>query len=152
MNLARFHALAASLAALLSLATAPALAESGTAARKTLLDEVNVFRGEHERGRVATSPALSRAAQRWAEEIAESGRVRHGSLREHLRRWNHAGEVIEWHSGGARPIVTVQKWRESPPHRQVLLYRRYDRIGMGFARGRIDGRLYTIWVARLAGD
>ena len=73
--------------------------------------------------------------------------MRHGNL----RHYNRVGEVIERHTGGANPTMTMQTWRTSRSHRRVLLGPHYQWIGAGFARGRIDGRLSTVWVARLAG-
>jgi uncharacterized protein YkwD len=46
------------------------------------------------------------------------------------------GETLAWGGGRrARPASVVDAWLESPAHRQVLLDRRYRRLGVGLAAG-----------------
>jgi uncharacterized protein YkwD len=65
-------------------------------------------------------------------------------------RWRAAGETLEWHQGWRlRPRLTVSRWMHSPPHRAVLLSRRFTRIGVGRTRGRYGRAMATIWVAHV---
>jgi uncharacterized protein YkwD len=65
-------------------------------------------------------------------------------------RWRAAGETIQWHSGWRlSPRRVVWRWMASPPHRAVLLSRRFTRIGVGRARGRYGRRMATMWVAHV---
>jgi uncharacterized protein YkwD len=68
-----------------------------------------------------------------ADRVAATGYIRH--------RTNWAlGEAIAW---AEQPLDTaatlVQAWLASPPHRAILLDRRYREVGIGVAVGLTDG-------------
>ena len=46
------------------------------------------------------------------------------------------GEVLGWGTlGASSPRRLVRAWLDSPPHRGILLDRRYDEAGVGVAHG-----------------
>ena len=46
------------------------------------------------------------------------------------------GETLAWGTGScSTPTATVTAWMESPPHRRILLGRRYREIGVGVELG-----------------
>jgi uncharacterized protein YkwD len=68
-----------------------------------------------------------------ADRVAVTGYMRH-------RRTWELGEAIAW---AEQPLDTaaslVQAWLASPPHRAILLDRRYREVGIGVAPGLTDG-------------
>jgi uncharacterized protein YkwD len=50
------------------------------------------------------------------------------------------GETIGWGAGElATPAAIVDQWMHSPPHRAIILDRRFRRIGPGVATGSPSG-------------
>src|SRR3954453_3915648 len=135
--------IAAALTTLVVGSATPAQAGS----RKHMVRAINYVRGWSHRHHLHFSPRLSRGAASWARHLMRRDVLAHSSRA--LRR--HEGEIIEWHSGRrARVHKTVVEWWNSPPHRIVMLARRYHRAGAGRAVGYIGGRRCTIWVVRFA--
>src|SRR3954454_17145678 len=135
---------AAALTAVVVSVAAPT-AEAGP--RRQIVRSINQVRGWNHRRHLHFSRRLSRGAASWARHLMRRDVLAHSSRA--MRR--HEGEIIEWHSGRrARVRRTVVEWWQSPPHRVVMLTRRYRRAGAGRATGYIGGHRCTIWVVRFA--
>ena len=83
--------------------------------------------------------ALSRAAHAHSVDMARKGYFDHGAFVRRLRRFGvratFIGENIASASGPMEATAIVQMWVESPPHRQNLLNRGFQRVGVGVAGG-----------------
>jgi uncharacterized protein YkwD len=156
---------AAAAAAALVAATGPAVAhgsaDTATAAsaasaaqvRDAVRRLVNAQRAQHGLRALRTSRHLAAAARRhsrdmvrrnYFEHVSPDGRTvadrvkRTGYLRG-SRNWA-LGEDIGWGTGSlATPAAIVQGWMNSPPHRAVILGRRYREAGVGIAPGTPTG-------------
>ena len=61
-----------------------------------------------------------------------------GWLTKGLRRWRY-GENIGWGRGeGATPEAMVNAWMNNPSHRDNILDRSFDEVGVGHAAGTIS--------------
>jgi uncharacterized protein YkwD len=115
--------------------------------RKQMVRSINHVRSWAHRHHLHYSRRLSSGARSWARHLMRRNVLAHSSRA--LR--HHEGEVLEWHTGRhARVRRTVIEWLHSPPHRQVMLARRYHRAGAGKAVGYIGGQKCVIWVVRFA--
>ncbi|MFJ6391217.1 CAP domain-containing protein [Streptomyces sp. NPDC091972] len=120
-------------------------AASGAAPSSAAQEVVN--RINRTRSAVGCAPlrlrtALSRAAQRHSDDMARHARLSHtgsdgSSPADRLRaagyRATASGETIA--SGAASPSAVVALWRDSGPHREILLACRYTHAGVGVATG-----------------
>ncbi len=71
----------------------------------------------------------SRTGERPSRRIARTGWM------DGRRRW-HVGENLAWGTlRKARPAAIVAAWLRSPPHRRIMLGRRYRVVGVGVVRG-----------------
>lgn len=159
------------LAAALAVAPAPAAAQgqcanTATAATAAPADQVedavrclvNVTRASHGLRALHASARLDRAAaghsadmvrRRYFEHVSPSGatvtdRVKRTGYLSGTRDWA-VGEDIGWGTGEfATPAAIVDAWMNSPPHRAVILSRKYHEAGVGVTRG--------VPVAGAAGD
>jgi uncharacterized protein YkwD len=66
--------------------------------------------------------------------VSSSGRIARAGWMRGRRHWI-VGENLGWHAGGPSPSWVVRAWLHSPPHRHILLNRRYRVVGIGIARG-----------------
>lgn len=94
--------------------------------------------------RLRDAGALDRAAAGHARDMVRRGFFDHVSpsgstpaQRAHSAGFSGTsiGETIAWSSGAATPASIVRMWLHSPPHREVLLARAFDALGIGIARG-----------------
>jgi uncharacterized protein YkwD len=134
-------------AAVLVPATAAA-AETNTA----IVKRVNAVRASHALAPLRMSRSLDRAAAAHCAEMLSGGALSHGSLGPRLEQYTSAttfGETIAWMPSAAVGTV-VRAWLQSPPHRAVLLSRRFHRIGVGARRGSLGGQSGTSFTADLA--
>jgi uncharacterized protein YkwD len=128
---------------------APA-AGKGRAAERAMVDAVNDTRQRHGLRPLRESRPLVRSAARRAVALTRLGLFRHlgADAPAGSRTW---GEALAIHRGWrARARSTVRRWLRSPRHRAVLLGG-FRRIGAGIKRGRLDGRLTTVWVLHVSG-
>ena len=110
----------------------------------------------------ALSPSrpLTRAARQHAKSMGRDGYFSHSSANgsSFTRRLDAfyasplVGETILWSTGDVSPEAVVTAWLDSPPHRQVLLARKWHEIGVAVihvahAPGVYGGRDVTIVVA-----
>ncbi len=161
----REMARAAALLTLLACAAALAFASPAAAddVEDSLFDRINAARVETGLRPLRVAPGLRRAATAHARWMARSGSFTHSSADgsspdARIRRYYDAslvGETLLWGSPGVTPAETVQRWLASPPHRGVLLDRRFREIGLSVvqvedAPGAYSGLDVTIVVADLA--
>lgn len=123
--------------------------------RKQLREQLNALRRkEGVTGKLAGSGILDRIAQKHAEDMLARGYFAHQSpdgktVRERAQRegyrWRALGENLA--DGQTRIEQLLANWRDSPPHRAVLLDPEMEEIGLGMARGRDSrGQLRIVWV------
>jgi uncharacterized protein YkwD len=127
-----------------------AAAGKGWGAERAMVDAVNDARQRHGLGPLRESRSLARSAGRRAVALTRLGVFRHlgADAPAGSRSW---GEALAIHRGWrARARTTVRRWLRSPSHRAVLLGG-FRRIGTGIKRGRLDGRLTTVWVLHASG-
>ena len=119
------------------------------AARRAVECVVNARRRAHGRRPLSWSGRLGLAAERYSLDMVARrffahvspdgatlvGRVRRTGYLRGARSWM-LGEDIGW---AEDPIATassiVRSWMHSPPHRSVLLDRRFRHVGVGVAAG-----------------
>jgi uncharacterized protein YkwD len=103
----------------------------------TIVQALNGVRAHYGLAPLRVSFALARAADAHSAQMARSGHITHGAMGTRLRRYTHArslGEALAWYSRcDARKIVAM--WMGSAPHRQILLAKRFNRIGVGRRTG-----------------
>lgn len=122
---------------------APA-AQKGRAAERAMVDAVNEARKDHGLRALRESPALARSAGSIAAKLTK--RDVFGHLGSALAGSGVRGEALALHRGWRpRAKETVRRWVRSPSHRAVVLGR-FRAVGAGIKRGRIGGRLTTVWV------
>jgi uncharacterized protein YkwD len=98
---------------------------------------------------LGVDPRLALAAQRHARDMVRRGffshvtpdgrgmtaRVRVTGYLRNAAAWA-LGETLAWGAGScSTPAAAVAAWMESPPHRRVILSRRYLQVGVGVAIG-----------------
>src|SRR5437588_5472139 len=82
---------------------------------------------------------LTRAARYHSVDMVRRGYFDHGPFVQRLRRFGvrapYVGENLAEGTGGLGAAAVVQMWMASPPHRQNLLDRGFNRVGVGLAGG-----------------
>jgi uncharacterized protein YkwD len=122
-------------------------------ARAALLCTINAQRTARSLPAVRQSGQLNKGAQGYAADMVSRhffahvspdgatlvDRVAATGYMRHRRTWA-LGEALAW---AEQPLDTaaglVQAWLASPPHRAILLDRRYREVGIGVAPGLTDG-------------
>jgi uncharacterized protein YkwD len=126
----------------------PAEAAATSRAERSMVDAVNDARQRHGLRPLRHSRRLARRAGRVARVLVKRDSFHHTSAPAGARAW---GEALAMHRNWrGRARRTVRRWLRSPSHRAVLLGG-YRRIGTGIKRGRMDGRLATVWVLHVSG-
>jgi hypothetical protein len=114
-----------------------------------IIAQTNTFRLEHKLGALTANPALTAAAQSFAEFLARNGKFGHeADGRKHNERIRAAGYrycvaaenlALNQHSNGFKTekLATdaVTGWINSPPHRAAMLHPFVTETGVGIARG-----------------
>jgi len=130
-------------------ASASATAIGAAAARGAVACEVNARRRAHGRRSLRWSGRLGLAAERYSREMVARRFFAHVSpggatLDRRIRRTGYLrgsrnwilGEDIGWvEEPAATAGRIVREWMHSPPHRSVILDRRFREIGVGVAGG-----------------
>ena len=102
---------------------------------------LNAFRASRGLGRVSHDPALSRAAQVQACDLARTGQFGHrgsdgSNHRVRVERTGYcagvSGENLAW--GSPRPNQIINGWQGSPGHRKVMELDRAQEFGVGIAQ------------------
>ena len=134
-----------------------ALAAHGTAAadlppcppggtdRAAILCEINAARADAGAGPVRSRPSLGDAAVAHSRDMVErryfahespegegpADRARRAGYMRRADSWR-IGEVLAWSRGETlTAAAVVELWLDSPPHRRILLSRRYRDVGTG---------------------
>jgi uncharacterized protein YkwD len=138
------------LGAVLALAIVlPAPAEARSPEQR-MVQLINKTRARHGLGALHVSPSLRGSSSRYAGFMLRHnyfGHLRHVSASGAFRR---VGEALAAQTGRrARPHGVLRGWLHSPPHRHIVLSRRYHYVGVGLRYGRLGGRKMSVWVAQL---
>jgi uncharacterized protein YkwD len=130
------------------------------ALQRAVVRSVNSARAQHRLPPVRFRSTLARAASAHSADQLRSGRLSHDSadgtpFGRRLRRYSSArtaGETIVWLTTGQRITAAriVRMWLASPPHRHLLLDRRFRRIGVGARSGTVRGRVTMVVTADFA--
>lgn len=117
-----------------------------------LMLEINQERGRAGLPALRMSPQLSQAAQAHACDSAKANRMSHtgtdgSNFGQRIIRagYNYRSATENVALGFPEPGQVVRAWMRSPGHRQNILARRPNELGLGVVRGR-DGR--THWVMK----
>lgn len=111
--------------------------EQVTAAERDLLEQVNAYRAAQALATLTPEPALARAAQLMANDLAQSASLAHvdSQGRELVARAVlcglgnvDQGEVLA--RGYLQPADTLAGWQASPSHNRVLLNPLYTQAGV----------------------
>jgi uncharacterized protein YkwD len=98
---------------------------------------MNAVRAANGAPPLRTGTALTRAARAHSADMARRGYFDHGAFVQRLRRFGvrmpYIGENLASGSGGLSAQGIVNMWVTSPPHRQNLLDRGFQRVGVGLA-------------------
>jgi uncharacterized protein YkwD len=132
----------------------PAAAAAGST-NSAIVRRVNDVRASHGLARLKMTPALDQAAAAHCTEMLAGQGLSHGALKARLQRYLSAGtygETIAWMPIGSAsaPGAVVRAWMNSPPHRAVLLSRRFHRIGVGAQSGAMGGQSGTSFTIDVA--
>jgi uncharacterized protein YkwD len=129
-----------------ALAAAPAMADDEG---ERMIAEVNELRASSGLPPLASSPALTHSAERFASKQMRTDTFGHGPLIRTGGSWSALGEAISMHRGHRpRVHITLRRWTRSPPHAALLLSPLFTDAGVGLSRGRLGRGRATIWVIR----
>jgi uncharacterized protein YkwD len=132
----------------------PASTAELEAARAEVVARINAARRRAGLAPLAAHPALDRAAQRHAADMAARGFYSHDNP-EGLSPRDRAGRagygparlIGENIARGARsPEQAVELWLDSRAHRKILLEASFSETGVGIAAGRHRGQTRLFWV------
>jgi uncharacterized protein YkwD len=114
------------------------------------IDALNDMRRANGLAPLRVSEGLNRSSGDYARRMLQHDFFGHGARIDVPGGFRSAGETLAYHTGwDAQPRRTVSRWMNSPGHRAVLLSSRFHWVGMGLARGRLAGRVATMWVAHV---
>lgn len=110
-----------------------------TRGEHAIVRAINVVRVRNGVPRLQVGRALTRAARSHSADMARRGYFEHGAFVQRLRSFGvrapYIGENLAYGGPGLPARTVVQMWMTSPPHRQVMLDRRFQRVGVGVASG-----------------
>lgn len=119
-----------------------------------VLAELNRIRARADLPQVVSDRRLSRTAAAHSRDMARNGYFAHGAWGSRVAKASGSaaavGEVLGW-LGRTTPRSEAERvvrgWLDSPAHRAVLLDGGFRRVGIGRARGPlngIDAAIYTV--------
>jgi uncharacterized protein YkwD len=116
------------------------VSRAGTAEREAKFRKLtNAERLERDVRWLRERTRLSRIARRHSRRMARRGEIfHHRDLGSKLDGWREIGEIV---GRGLRVRPIHERFMDSAPHREQILYRPYDSIGVGTARR--GGRIYV---------
>jgi uncharacterized protein YkwD len=120
------------LVAMLVVAVIPPVAHARDRTASSILRTMNSVRAHHHLPALHINRALARAAVAHSSEMARSGVFSHGAFEARLRgyvRSRAIGENLAW-MGRCNGREAVRMWLRSAPHREVMLARRFRRVGV----------------------
>jgi uncharacterized protein YkwD len=119
-------------------------------AEQEAIEALNDVRRAHGLAPLRESGGLNQSSGSYARRMLRHDFFGHGSSIDVAGGFRSAGETLAYHSGwDAQPRRTITRWMNSPGHRAVLLSPGFRWVGMGLARGRLGGRVATVWVAHV---
>jgi uncharacterized protein YkwD len=128
---------------------APSASQAGSP-QKEMVRAVNDARASHGLKRLRRAPRLERSARAYARWMLRANYFGHQRRIRTRARFRLLGETLAWHSGWRKRVRrTLRAWLHSPPHRALILGRRFRWIGAGTARGHLGGGPATTWVLHL---
>ena len=128
-------------------AVSPASAKAGTAAQ--LIERLNGERARAGLEPLRSDRRLAGAAARQSRRQLRTG-FGHAAHLGTGRGFRRVAELIARQRGWRLNTGSVAVgWENSPAHRSLLETGSYRLIGVGWARGRLNGSLTTIWTVRL---
>jgi uncharacterized protein YkwD len=141
---------ALALCAALALVAAPSAsgrADPGAA----MLAQLDEIRRSHGLPPLTESEPLAEAARQHARVVVSSDGFAHaGDLL--APGFSVGGEALARQRGWSlRAAPVARMWMRSAVHRALLLDPGFGAAGVGWRRGRLNGRLATVWVVRLGG-
>ena len=144
----RIYALMAC-AAMAGVMLLPSSAAAGGAEQEAI-EALNDVRRAHGLAPLRESGSLNASSGSYARKMLRHDFFGHGPSIDVAGGFRSAGETLAYHTGwDAQPRRTVMRWMNSPGHRAVLLSTGFRFVGMGLARGRLAGRVATMWVAHV---
>ncbi len=122
--------------------------------RREALERVNLARREDGKAPVTIDPDLDRAAQAHADDMVERGYYGHVSPQgvgpqDFVQATGYPPYAFLAENiakGLYTPTEAVERWLDSPHHRENILDRRSVQTGLGVAWGEVDGELDVVWV------
>jgi uncharacterized protein YkwD len=139
----------------LALSAAPAAAPpaaSGSEAASNLIDRLNVQRQRNGKAPLRQSASLSASASRFSKRQMRLDRFGHDSRIRASGRFRHLGEILAIQQGWQLRVgPIVRAWLGSATHRALILSPRFDCAGVGWSKGRLGGRVTTIWTVQFGG-
>jgi uncharacterized protein YkwD len=148
LSRSRLLALAVAAAVLVPAASAAACprAESpGAQYARAVRCLLNQERAEAGLAPLSSDPRLARAAvgfshamvsQQFFDHVSPTGSTMGERIRAAGYPGARMGETIGWGAGPlAAPAAIVQAWMHSPPHRAIIMDRRFREVGLGVADG-----------------
>ena len=97
-----------------------------------LIDAHNAIRAKYGLPLFKEDQQLMVYAQRWADSMAKRNNMVHQSLRHLMGGWSTMGENIAMGQGSVDEVM--RDWMNSHGHRQNILNRSYNCIGIGLTR------------------
>lgn len=122
-----------------------------------VFDKTNDERLDNGLQKLVRNPILDEAARMKAEDMAVNGYFSHYSpsgvspwhwFEEVDYNFAHAGENLAVHFSDSKEVVNA--WMDSPTHRANIVNSNYREIGIGTAKGMLDG-YSTVFVVQLFG-
>ena len=109
---------------------------------RAVIKAINRARAANGLRRMRGNRRLARAADVHSRSMLRSDSFSHGAFSQRVRRYvsfHRIGETIAMRTR-CSPRGFVSMWLNSPPHRAVLLSRRFRRVGVGRRTGRLGAR------------
>ena len=139
--------------ALFALCAGPGVAMAADSAPDRMIAAINDARERAELPPLQAAPQLERSAGAFARWLVGRNTFAHRPGISTSRDYPHSGEALSMHfSFQARIGPTLQAWMSSSRHRGLVMTSTMDMVGVGHARGRVQGRPRTIWVLQVARD
>jgi uncharacterized protein YkwD len=126
---------------------APASALAGPSSAR-MVTAINAARAHHGLRPLHVAAPIAHASTAYARRLASNGRFKHARPAR-IGHYRVDAEILGLAPGkGGMTTGIVRAWLKSRVHRPILLSRRYDHVGVGVARGRMNGRTSVFWVVR----
>ena len=107
-----------------------------TSGEYAIVRAVNVVRARNGLPGLQVGRALTRAARLHSADMARRGYFDHGAFVQRLRSFGvrapYIGENLAYGGPGLPARTVVQMWMTSPSHRQIMLERNFQRIGVAW--------------------